>query len=179
MNALAPAIARETLDRLTCIERAFHEIAEQYGSIGEALDKLQSLGALAKASTDQPEALATRFGIADAFERQPEELRDLLEKKAGDYCALLRQVEGPDERVAAIANLTSAAEDAIRRGDLEEVEALLSRVDEVETEIAADTKPARADSALLRGRVEQAYRILSEPPRVCRRLQLVSRVKPR
>ncbi|WP_138466794.1 tetratricopeptide repeat protein [Poseidonocella sp. HB161398] len=157
-SALAPVIATEALNRLTRIETALAQLAAQYGSVGEALD---SVGALARASADQLEALATRFGIADAFERSSGELRELLEQKAKDYRALLRQVEGLDDRVAAIATLKGAAQDAIRRGDLEEVETLLCRVDEVETEIAAETKLARADNALLRGRVGEAYRILS------------------
>ncbi len=70
-------------------------------------------------------------------------------------------MEGLNGRAAAIANLKSTAQDAIRHGDPQEMEALLSRVDEAETEIAAETGLARADSACLRGRVEDACRILS------------------
>jgi hypothetical protein len=41
------------------------------------------------------------------------------------------------------------------------VEALLARVDEVETEIAAETKVARAKNALLRNDPDTAFRLLS------------------
>jgi len=54
-----------------------------------------------------------------------------------------------------------AAQDVANRLDFDEVESLLYRVDEVETEIAAETKIVRARNALMRGRAEQASDILS------------------
>ena len=60
-----------------------------------------------------------------------------------------------------LGNLKAAAKDAAERLDFAEVEALLARVDEVETEIAAQTKELRADNALLQGKIDAAYAHLS------------------
>ncbi|WP_143104156.1 helix-turn-helix domain-containing protein [Poseidonocella sedimentorum] len=112
-------------------------------------------------SRDELELLAGRFRVADAVDKSDAELRELLDNKAAEYRDYKAQIDGLDERVAAIANLKGAAQDAAERLNFDEVEDLLSRVDEVETEIAAETKVARARNALMQGKVERAYEILS------------------
>ncbi|MEM8555093.1 MAG: helix-turn-helix transcriptional regulator [Pseudomonadota bacterium] len=126
-----------------------------------ALSPAQRLEEIPTLSRDQLELLASRFEIERPHEQSDAALREVLTKKAEEYRSFRAQIDGLDERVAAIANLKGAAADAAERLDFDEVEDLLSRVDEVETEIAAETKVARADNALLRGRVDEAFRILS------------------
>ena len=117
-----------------------------------------------------PEGLsrAQLIFLSELFEHpQPEAhsdatLRQFLTQKAEEYRSYKTLIDGLDERVAAIANLKGAAQDAAERLDFEEVETLLARVDVVETTIAAETKEARASNALLRNRPEQAYAILSD-----------------
>ena len=120
----------------------------------------------------------TRQLLLDAAAAQGVTLRVLerVERKIDDLGARLDDIEGqsrdtleamalsfgdpaPEER--ALPDLKAAAKDAIDRGDLEEVETLLARVQEVELEEAAKSAELRADNALLRGRVEQAYTLLS------------------
>lgn len=60
-----------------------------------------------------------------------------------------------------LANLKSAAQDAIDRVDLEEVEHLMAMVHETELNEAAKSSEIRANNALLRGKAEDAYRYLS------------------
>ncbi|WP_347100425.1 hypothetical protein [Sagittula stellata] len=88
-------------------------------------------------------------------------LAEYLNRKAQDYRALRAEIEGIDEGLKRLSNLKAAAFGAIEDGDLEEVEILLERVQEVELEEAAKTAELRADNALLRGKTEQAFRILS------------------
>ncbi|MCB1343165.1 MAG: hypothetical protein KDK24_19270 [Pseudooceanicola sp.] len=104
-------------------------------------------------------ALAAKFSEHDLTERAG--LIEFLRLKAEEYQTFKAQIDSLDERVAAIANLKGAAQDAAERLDFAEVESLLSRVDAVETEIAAETKVARARNALLRGKVEQAFDMLT------------------
>ncbi len=78
-----------------------------------------------------------------------------------------------DDRTASLHNLKSAARDAAERLDFAEVETLLSRVDQVETEIMAETKELRAANALLRGDVNQAYAIYSAAADAFRELDVV------
>lgn len=103
--------------------------------------------------------LAEQFGGAEDASRDA--LIAFLTDKAGEYRAFQEQIEAIDERTTGLGNLKSAARDAADRLDLAEVEDLLARVDQVETEIAAETKELRADNALLRGRLGEAFRHLS------------------
>ncbi len=131
----------------------------------------EQLDAVPTLSRNQLELLATRFEIERAFEMSDPKLRQLLKGKAEEYRTYRAQfdnienyrakMESLDDRLPAIHNLKGAAQEAAGRLDFEEVETLLSRVDEVETEIAAETKETRARNALLRGRVEQAYTLLT------------------
>ena len=103
-------------------------------------------------------ALAAEFGAHDIADQGS--LETFLKLKAQEYIALKTEVDAIDDGLIRLSNLKAAAQDAIARVNLDEVEDLLSRVQEVELEEAAKTAELRANNALLRGRVEQAYRIL-------------------
>jgi len=122
---------------------------------GEQLSQIPTL------SRNDLELLASRFEIEKPHDWTDADLRDLLTKKAEEYREYRQAIDALDDRVAAVANLKGAAQDAAERLDFDEVEELLSRVDTVETEVAAETKEARAKNALMRGRAEDAYRLLS------------------
>jgi len=121
-------------------------------------EQLDNLGTLPR---DTLELLASRFEIETPHALSDYDLQSVLTKKAEEYRGYRALVDGLDERVAAISNLKGAAQDAAERLDFAQVEELLSQVDKVETEIAAETKQARAANALLRGRVQQAYDLLT------------------
>ena len=123
--------------------------------MGERLQQVPTL------SRDDLELLAGRFGISDPYDRTDADLRGQLMEKAKDWRALRAEVEAIDDGLKRLSNLKAAARGAVEAGDLEEVETILSRVQEVELEEAARTAELRADNALLRGRVDQAYRLLS------------------
>ncbi len=149
------ALKRQASDRREQSDADVAELRAEIGSLETALDNTQQL------SRDQLEVLAGRFEIAGAPDLSDAALREQLSLKAQEYRAYRERIEELPDHVERLANLKGAAKDAAERLDFDEVEALLSRVDEVETEIAAETKVTRADNALLRGRVEEAYRILS------------------
>ncbi|SPH18600.1 hypothetical protein DEA8626_02140 [Defluviimonas aquaemixtae] len=113
------------------------------------------------ASPDELRLLARRFGIDGAATMSPQQLKTMLEDKAQEYRALKAEIDAIDTRTAGLGNLKAAARDAVDRLDFAEVEALLSRVDEVETEIMAETKELRARNALMMGDAEAAFRHLS------------------
>ncbi|MEP6065654.1 MAG: hypothetical protein ABJ246_07450 [Paracoccaceae bacterium] len=102
-------------------------------------------------------ALAANFGEHD-IKDQPS-LKLFLTHKAEEYVALKTEVDSIEDGLKRLSNLKAAAQDAIARVNLEEVEDLLSRVQEVELEEAAKTAELRAQNALLRGNVDQAYRL--------------------
>jgi transcriptional regulator with XRE-family HTH domain len=112
-------------------------------------------------SRDALELLASRFEIETPHALQDAQLRTALTQKAEEYRTYRSAIDALDDRVAGVANLKGAAQDAAQRLDFDEVEALLSRVDEVETEIAADTKLTRARNALLQDKPARAFAILS------------------
>ncbi len=125
------------------------------GSLAQALSELQTL------SRAQMETLASRFEMDRPYEASDAGLVDFLSKKAEDYRALRAEIEAIDEGLKQLSNLKAAAFAEIEAGDLEAVEILLERVQEVELEEAAKTAELRANNALLRGKTEQAFRILS------------------
>jgi tetratricopeptide (TPR) repeat protein len=146
------------------------KIAKALGISTDEIDTLQrqaqmspaqQLDHIATLPRDTLELLASRFEIQTPHRLTDAELQDMLTKKAEEYRSYRALIDGLDDRVAAIANLKGAAQDAAERLDFETVEELLSRVDTVETEIAADTKQARAANALLLGKVQQAFAILT------------------
>ncbi len=136
-------------------ERNLIELQQQVGKLSKALENLKTL------TKDQLEALATRFEIPRAYDMSAEQLRAELNARAEAYRTYRAAIEAIDERTKGLGNLKAAAAEAADRLDFEEVENLLSRVDEVETEIAAHSKEIRARNALMRGRPEQAFTILS------------------
>lgn len=110
-------------------------------------------------SIDELEALAARFGEAPTGEKAA--LAAHLEKVADEYIRFKSLIEVIDERTRGLSELKVAAREAADQFDFDEVEVLLGRADSIETEIASQTKELRADNALLRGRVEEAYDLLS------------------
>lgn len=128
---------------------------ETHKLLGSIDTQLANLGAVGR---DGLVALALKFGIPEAGDFSDAKLRDLLHGKAEEYASLKAQIDDIDDRVKGLGNLKAAAQDVMKRLDFEEVEALLSRVDAVESETLAETRELRARNALLRGRVDEASR---------------------
>jgi hypothetical protein len=163
MQELFRALTQPALERLLA-DKAFaadltpafmRAVLENFAGLAEKLDSISRQG------RDVLEVLAVRFDIARIYELSDAQLREQLELRAADYRRFQTQIEAIDERTRSLGNLKAAARDAAERLDFAEVEGLLARVDEVETEIAAETKVLRADNALLRGRPAEAFAILS------------------
>ncbi|TCP43102.1 hypothetical protein [Rhodovulum marinum] len=147
-QALDPALVRDRVQREKRIETK--------------VDNLDGrLANLEAQSRDMLEAIALRFGETAPEDMALADLKAFLVEKAKDYRALKAEVEAIDDGLKRLSNLKAAAKGAIEAGDLDEVENLLSRVQEVELEEAAKTAELRAGNALLRGRVEQAFTVLS------------------
>ncbi len=118
--------------------------------------KLEQLTTLPR---EQLEQLASKFEIEQAFELSGADLQGQLSLKAEEFRDYRNQIEAIDDRVSGLGNLKAAARDAAERLDFDEVENVMARVDEVETEITAEAKEIRAANAFLRGRVQQAFDI--------------------
>ncbi len=120
-----------------------------------------------EAAVEDPEALSLEElqVLAGKFEAKGltgrDQLLEFLTKKAEEYRGYRAVIDGIDERVQGLGNLKAAAREAAERLDFDEVETLLVMVQGTELEIAAETAELRARNALLRGRVEQAYGLLS------------------
>lgn len=163
MQALFRALTQPTLERLLA-DKAFaadltpafmRAVLENFAGLAEKLDSMSRQG------RDVLEVLAVRFEIARIYDLSDAQLREQLELRATDFRRFKAQIEAIDERTRGLGNLKAAARDAAGRLDFAEVEALLARVDKVETEIAVETKVLRADNALLRGAAREAFAILS------------------
>jgi hypothetical protein len=128
-------------------------------------------------SLEDMKKLAARFGNHDITDKAG--LTEFLTQKAEEYRSYRATIDALDDRVAAIANLKGAAQDAAAKLDFDEVEALLARVDEVETEIAAETKVARAKNALLRNDPDTAFRLLSAAADSFRSIDLLDPARKR
>lgn len=137
------------------IQRKLDSLQRDYHTLAAALKDHQRL------RRDEMEAIASRFEIARVYDLSDVQLREQLELRAVDFRRFHDQIEAIDERVRGLGNLKAAARDAAEQLDFAKVEVLLAKVDEVETEIAAETKSLRADNALLRGRPAEAFAILS------------------
>ncbi|MEL6807241.1 MAG: hypothetical protein AAFO97_05635 [Pseudomonadota bacterium] len=133
--------------------------AETAKGVNDIQAMLRDLMAGNYVSLDSMKALAATFGEHEVSDQAS--LERFLKLKAEEYSALKSEVDAIGETYQRLSNLKAAAQDAINRVDLDEVEELLSRVQEVELEEAAKTAELRANNALLRGLVEQAYRILN------------------
>jgi len=172
-NGKLAQVSATTIQRLAdCLDIPQSEIDALHGYSGDIAATLDALrrenGTLSDAlrnrehaSYDQLVALATRFEIEAPHRRSEADLRDLLNKKAEEWAANKTVIDAIDPRLQGLGNLKQAAQEAHDNLRLDEVEELLSRVHEVETEIAAETAELRAQNALLRGRVDQAYDLLS------------------
>ena len=158
LNITAQDLARckaEASDSRQQSDQDIEALRIERGSLSSALDEVQKL------KRDQLETLAIRFEMPSPHLQTEASLRSFLELKAEEYRAYRVQIDALDERIAGLGNLKAAAQGAAERLDFDQVEELLSRVHEVEADIAAKTAEARAANALLRGQVEQAYRLLS------------------
>ncbi|MCE2738267.1 MAG: hypothetical protein LW703_07850 [Rhodobacter sp.] len=141
------------LATVTELNTKMDELLRRFGDFGTAMADPEAL------SLPDLRTLAERFGEPDLATKPA--LVNFLTKKAEEYRTYRVQIDALDERIAGLGNLKAAAQGAAERLDFDEVEELLSRVHEVETDIAAKTAEARAANALLRGQAEQAYRLLS------------------
>lgn len=142
------------------------ETRAEVSKVGDKIDALQGqfsavIENLGRSDRDQLEALASRFRIADAWELSDAELRRELEKKAEDWRALRAQFSAIPQELRALSGTLEAAQSAIEAGQLDEAEALLARAQMIQLEQAARTAEKRADQALLRGQVEQAFAMLT------------------
>jgi len=153
-NARVPKPQEATVQKICAalnISAAEMEPIRQSRLSAAQLDHIPTL------SREELENIAARFEIEGVFDRSDTDLRHLLTQKATEYRALKAEVDGIEDGLKRLSNLKAAAQDAIARIDLEEVEEILSRVQEVEKEEAAKTAELRAENALLRGKVDQAY----------------------
>ncbi|MCR9089636.1 MAG: hypothetical protein NXH97_23210, partial [Rhodobacteraceae bacterium] len=135
------------------VDSKLDEILRRLGGGSAALADPEAL------SLEELQALAANFGEAEGATKA--ELIGFIETKRQEHEAFVAEINAINEQTAGLGNLRAAARAAAENLDYAEVETLLARVDEVETEIAAQTKELRADNALLRGRVDEAYRLLS------------------
>ncbi|MEM7471397.1 MAG: hypothetical protein AAF340_08595 [Pseudomonadota bacterium] len=173
---------------LTALERdqenGFARIEGQLGSLDTKMNDMRAMMQDFIAGHD-PSAipfaalkeLAAKFGGGDIENRAS--LEKFLTQKAEEYRSYRDQIDALDDRIAGVHNLKVAAQDAAERLDFDEVEALLERVDMVETEIMAETKEARATNALLRGRAEQAYKIFTAAAESFRELDVLEMAERR
>lgn len=141
------------------INAALRITEAEMATIRTARPSAKQLDQIPTLSRNELVLLATLFEIERAFDLPDAELRRLLELKAEEYRAYKAEIDRIDERTKGLGNLKAAAQDAAARLDLEEVENLLSKVHETELEIAAETAELRANNALLRGHVDQAYHL--------------------
>ncbi|MEP4197410.1 MAG: DUF4062 domain-containing protein [Aliishimia sp.] len=160
-NDLAKAHGRGTFttpdDLAAHLSPAVQEACDRLWPVSpDQLDELDTL------SLQDLQNLAARFEIENPFDQSPTALRDILTKKADEYRGLKSDVDNIEDGLKRLSNLKAAAQDAIARIDLEEVEEILARVQEVEKEEAAKTAELRAENALLRGRVEQAAALYAD-----------------
>jgi len=163
-EGLTAALVEKTAGNVNLVLPKLEQVLADTAEIKAMVQQLLNQGGVAGVVAEADhlplaalQELATRFGQEGEMERAA--LLDFLSKKAEEYRALKTAVEHIDERVAGLGNLKAAARDAMALVDLEEVETLLARVDEVETEVAAESKELRAQNALLRGRVDEAFTI--------------------
>jgi len=111
-------------------------------------------------SREELENIANRFQIDGVYDRTDADLRQLLTQKATEYRALRAEVDAIPDSMKRLANLKAAAQDAIARVDLDEVETLMTLVHAAELDEAATSAEIRANNALLRGKVDHAYSLL-------------------
>lgn len=118
-----------------------------------------SLAALAPRSS--LEALASKFGLYGTASYSEVELNCALESKAEEYKAYRRQIEYLDESIRTLAALKARATEAVNAPDFERAEEFLAEVDDLQTHLLLDAREQRANNALRRGQVRQAYTLLA------------------
>jgi len=162
MQALFRVLTRPALERLLADKAFAADLTPAFmrAVLGNFVGMAEKLDSISRQGRDVLEVLAVRFDIARVYELSDAQLREQLELRATDYRRFREQIEAIDERIKGLGKL-KAARDALARLDFAEVETVLSGVEDVETEIAAETKVLRADNALLRGRAEEAFVLLS------------------
>jgi transcriptional regulator with XRE-family HTH domain len=160
----AGAQADEILDKHFALFQNNQNLANR-GSFAELLSKFKTVDALLSNShsltTEDLKVLADRFGIEDSEDFDTDEIHKFFKLKADEYRALKSGVDQIDAGLKRLSNLKAAAQDAIANVNLDEVETLLARVQEVELDEAAKTAELRAANALLRGKTDQAHALLS------------------
>ncbi len=158
-ETLAPQFMQAVLDEIRGTRADVQEVAKKIellpGQFAALLDKLPN------ATRPELVAVADRFDIPQPEGMTDTALRRELEKRAEDWRALRREIAAIPETMKQLSNLKGAAQAAFDAGRFEEVEMLLERVHQVELEEAAKTAELRAETALLRGRVDQAFTLLS------------------
>ena len=159
-TARKQGIGIKTLERIeNKVEDVKASVDRVSGTVDDMGATLQAILAGQFVPLADMKLLATEFGAHDAEDQAS--LARFLKLKAEEFVALKAEVDAIDDGLKRLSNLKAAAQDAIARVDLEEVEELLSRVQEVELEEAAKTAELRANNALLRGKVDQAVLIFS------------------
>ena len=128
----------------------------------------ESLRSFTHASRDQLEAIAARFEIAQIYDMSDAALRQALENKAADYRALRAEIAALNGVSARIDNIRGAAEAALEIPDFDQANQLLEDAREIirdqlrePLETNATLMEKQAEIALLRGRTEQAFALLS------------------
>ncbi len=161
---LAPQINRALLSRLSKLTKNTQEIKADTQEILAILRQRHGFEGVVDdkdtLSKDQLEALCLRFDPDFEETESVDAMRDFLKAKSKKFRAYRAEIDQMPDGAAQLHNLKAAAKDALDALDFEQVERLLSRVDEVETEISVATKVLRAKNALLRNRAEAAFDIL-------------------
>ena len=152
---LTPAYMAESLQTAHRTERKIENVAAK-------------LDNLAAQSRDTLDALALRFGELAPEALSLPDLRAFLIEKARDYRDLRQEVEALRGTAPRIDNVLSAVEATIESLDLDEAERLLASVRETSAEALrkplednARVMEAQARIALMRGRPERAFTLLS------------------
>lgn len=148
------ALKAQATDAKSVTDDELLTLRTEKGSLEQALSDLQTL------TRAQLETLASRFELDKPYEASDGALIEFLTNTAQDYRALRTEVDAIDEGVKALSNLKTSAMAAFDSGDLDEVETLLSRVQEIAKDEAAKAAEIRADAALLRQRVDFARALL-------------------
>ena len=161
---LTPQINRALLSRLSNLTKNTQEIKADTQEILAILHQHHGFEGVVDdkdtLSKDQLEALCLRFDPDFDQTDSVDAMRDFLTAKSKEFRASRAAIDQMPDGAAQLHNLKAAAKDALDALDFEQVERLLSRVDELETEISIATKVLRAKNALLRNRAEAAFDIL-------------------
>lgn len=148
--------ARQTDGAVEILER----VEEKTDAVLRRLGGIETvLASLEAQSAGDLQLIAGAFGATEAMGKPA--LVEFLTKKGAEYRALRQEIDAIEDGYKRLSNLKAAAREAIAAVRLDEVEEILSRVQEVELEEAARTSELRAENALLRGRADQACRILT------------------